>query len=1043
MLDEDYAMKDGAATPPRGASRRAIDAKDAAKAALALALACVLGPTCAFPFLSPRPAWADPVQVSLSVPTEVPCAVLPDGTVVGPSSWTIRSDLDAPASLASASVEAAPEELCISAESPAGAAAFSFSDGQTSMGSGFTVPARGEASLSWDFSKLDSVKNADVLAASALGAAPLCDVSLAFACEPVAFAVYSDDDSSLRFYKRQAVPDAGSVFEGRIATEVYTGFEGGGFSFTAAYSETSAPWNGRLGDISTVVVEDDGIKPASLNCWFACMSQVESMDLAKLDTSACKNFQDTFFGLESLESLILSDWDTGSAQNLSCMFQNCYSLRSLDISGWDTSSVYNFFGLLYSCSSLTEIEFGPSFTTANAWNISSMFGLCASLENLDVSNWDLSSATDTSRMFYGCSSLRFLDVSAWNTSNVTKMSGAFGSMSYGMFGNCPNLTADCSNWDVEKVTDHTCFNLNSPGVTLPLPWQAGAFAVYSADDNSLDFYKRSNCELPGAGSTWNGKTATEVYTGFIDKEYGWDWEGDPSITMDTTLPWNSVRKNVKTVSVIDDGIAPFSMKCWFAGFTACKSIEIGNLDTSGVRSYWATFARCKSLKSFDASQIDTSAAITLRDIFWDCSSLRWLDFRSWHTSQVANMWGLVTDCSSLEAIDMSTIDMSNVTDSSHMLAGLHRLRVLKVGNKVDFGKPQLAPQGDQTVFTKAPSADYIDGADGKWYAASDGTAYTGAQIPASKADTYYAVAPSVFAVYSDTDNSLDFYNRAGRPNAGDWYEEKSATAVYTGFETLSFTHRSGDVTDHIPCQAWGEYATSVNTVKVVDSGIRPISMDYWFYCFSNMTACDITRLDTSECTGFSCGWLYCFSLKSIDLSTLDTSSCVDFSCMFDATGLESIDVTSFDVSKGRSFSVMFAYNGSLKRIEGLENWAMPLQASIHGMFLGDRNLTNGLGCLANWDVSSVSNIDCMFQNCERLNLDLSSWTPKQGLSHEHFNEGAPGIISPKAWSQDADPSASGDVEDAGGCSSPSPEALGSSEEDESAFDRDATPNSEA
>lgn len=40
-----------------------------------------------------------------------------------------------------------------------------------------------------------------------------------------AFAVYSEDDHSLDFYKRADVPEVGDKFEFKTVTEVYTGFE--------------------------------------------------------------------------------------------------------------------------------------------------------------------------------------------------------------------------------------------------------------------------------------------------------------------------------------------------------------------------------------------------------------------------------------------------------------------------------------------------------------------------------------------------------------------------------------------------------------------------------------------------------------------------------------------------------------------------------------------------------------------------------------------------------------------------------------------------
>ena len=115
-------------------------------AALAFAFACALGLFGLAPGHGRRSAWADSAQVSMSVPTEVPCALLADVAVVGPS-----SSLEFDTYLSGASVSGAPGNLSFS------------------IGVALEVPAGGTTSISWNFSKLDSVKNADILAEAAAG----------------------------------------------------------------------------------------------------------------------------------------------------------------------------------------------------------------------------------------------------------------------------------------------------------------------------------------------------------------------------------------------------------------------------------------------------------------------------------------------------------------------------------------------------------------------------------------------------------------------------------------------------------------------------------------------------------------------------------------------------------------------------------------------------------------------------------------------------------------------------------------------------------
>ncbi len=76
------------------------------------------------------------------------------------------------------------------------------------------------------------------------------------------FAVYCQDDQSLRFYKRASVPRAGSVFEGRSVAAVYTGFETANYVRTRLSSrDHAAPWAEYASKIKTVTVVDSGISP--------------------------------------------------------------------------------------------------------------------------------------------------------------------------------------------------------------------------------------------------------------------------------------------------------------------------------------------------------------------------------------------------------------------------------------------------------------------------------------------------------------------------------------------------------------------------------------------------------------------------------------------------------------------------------------------------------------------------------------------------------------------------------------------------------------
>ena len=183
--------------------------------------------------------------------------------------------------------------------------------------------------------------------------------------------------------------------------------------------------------------------------------------------------------------------------------------------------------------------------------------------------------------------------------------------------------------------------------------QRQAFAVYSADDNSLNFYKRSS--VPAAGESFESKVVTEVYTGIQTDSYS-----------SSTIPWKDHRSSMMSVTVVDEGIAPVSTAYWFSEFTNCASIDMAKLDTSRVTDMSYMFIGCESLTTLNVSGFDTSNVTDMSCMFLVCSQLTTLDLSGWNTSQVTDMSYMFSDCESLTTLNVSGFDTSNVTDMSCM-----------------------------------------------------------------------------------------------------------------------------------------------------------------------------------------------------------------------------------------------------------------------------------------------------------------------------------------------------------------------------------------
>ena len=451
-----------------------------AACALGIAVAAMLGaaPTdavpddpAALPVVS-----ADDDQVTVTVPTDVPCVMLGDGSVMGPATWSIENKSGKAARLANVHAERKALSVEAFAATKGGTALLDVSPDAAVFNQGFTLDAGSSADFSWSVAVTDDIERSEALSGALLGPTSLLTLTFTFAAvedEPQpsaasAFAVFSADDNSLTLYKRADAPVEGTAFLGKEATRVYTGIEN---------SRSTQPWNDVAERIASVSVADAGVAPKSLYAWFfGCTSltnvdlrgldasgattmafmfsrasAVQSLDLSMLDTSSCTDFSDVFQDCTSLKEIDMTGWDTSKGTTFAQMLFNCKSLEHVDLSPLDTSSATTFRQMLYGCSSLKEIDLS-GFKTARAKSFASMLNGCASLEKVDVTGFDLSSADDLSMFFFNCKSLTEADLATTGMSKVKTL--------YGAFGGCSSLrSVDVSALDVASVANFAyCFS---------------------------------------------------------------------------------------------------------------------------------------------------------------------------------------------------------------------------------------------------------------------------------------------------------------------------------------------------------------------------------------------------------------------------------------------------------------------------------------------------------------------------------------------------------------------------------------------------------
>ena len=211
-----------------------------------------------------------------------------------------------------------------------------------------------------------------------------------------AFAIYSDFDGSLDFYKREnwQIPSKNDVFYGKSATEIYTGFESEQYLRSAGTSdvlidaECTTPWFNRRSSIRTAKVIDTGISPKCLNWWFCRFDSLESIDLSKLDGTKVMSLYAFCTVLPKVTSIKLPAL-MPSVTTLCDAFYYLSSLENLDLSCLDSTTPKEFYAAFGLCKKkLKNLTLKKQIVH---WDMSWCFQSCYSLI-YDCSDWDVSSA---------------------------------------------------------------------------------------------------------------------------------------------------------------------------------------------------------------------------------------------------------------------------------------------------------------------------------------------------------------------------------------------------------------------------------------------------------------------------------------------------------------------------------------------------------------------------------------------------------------------------------------------------------------------------
>ena len=319
--------------------------------------------------------------------------------------------------------------------------------------------------------------------------------------------------------------------------------------------------------------------------------------------------------------------------NASGMFAYLTNIEKLDLSKLDTSYITNMSKMFYMSSGLKSIDLS-NFNTSNVTDMSYMFNGCSNLLNLDVSNFDTSRVTSMRRMFSDASSLQTLNISNFNLSNVDSMSE--------MFNNCTNLiNLILPNSSAPKLINiqyafYKCTNLKGT-IDLsnfkPNNYVDFEFAFYYC--KNITEVKLNNFKFSSFRSAFQGCTLLEKidFTGISTSNITDMQDAFNSCNSLTSLDLTNF--DVSTLATNKHGSGGLHQT-----FASCSSLETLNITgwkiTNKVTKLYGTFDKCSKLKKLDLSNWDTTGVTDLNYTFRIMTNIEEIDLRNADFSNVTN-----------------------------------------------------------------------------------------------------------------------------------------------------------------------------------------------------------------------------------------------------------------------------------------------------------------------------------------------------------------------------------------------------------------------
>lgn len=749
----------------------------------------------------------------------------------------------------------------------------------------------------------------------------------------------------------------------------------------------------------------DTAKVADMNGMFAGLVNITEIDTSRFNTGNVTNMGSMFNNCSGLTSLDVSGFDTSNVTNMGSMFAGCTVLETLELSGWSTSKVTNMESLFNSCRALDGIDVSH-FDTSNVTTMASMFRICESLSSIDVSSFDTSKVTTMWAMFNSNMSLTTLDLSGFDTSNVTTMQW--------MLDNCRKLESlDLSGFDVSKVTSLAyMFKDLRPLRFLDLSgWQKGPVEGYSSGYmfylfayDSLRAGEPVAVKLPSVFRFSDNIGSTDAqYSVFPNANWYADGKANP-VTGKAWTPaeikdyYNAGKatSDITWTTVQTNETATVQFQAW----SNYPFVEGGTMRTLTVPKGTYVAAPGIADVSFKGSQNSlagwsivsgaaTADVLPADSVLADGNKHYYMVLKDKASQTIrldSNYEGAPAGPADLNVRYQATI-FENATGSNQWSdAGTQMFPASQIPTRsgwvftgyYDTPAPETGAEGNVTS-----NGNLMITSAGTLTTTGAGYAYT----PAAMQDaTWYARwAPAS----EDLGIKAALYGTA--PDYTLWIGTGTEPTTVSGKAKAygPFLHvgQTDDVNSNAP---WNQYAPGITAVQV--DAVAPTSTAYWFANMGQLTAIDVSKIDTSNVTNMAFMFYQSSGITSLDLAHFDTASVVDMSYMFRSCGaLASLVLPSTPTPKLENMAFMFRGCGELTSID-LSHFTTANVTQMNEVFRSCAKLSDV--DISNFDTSSVTNMYYMFFGCASLSvLDLSHFDTSNVTNMAGMFQGCAGLTS--------------------------------------------------